>query len=39
MGCPVVQGFFHGRPVPAADVPLPDAAAPAASAAIESNAA
>jgi diguanylate cyclase (GGDEF)-like protein/PAS domain S-box-containing protein len=39
MGCPVVQGFFHGRPVPAADVLLPDAAAPPASAPIETNAA
>jgi EAL domain-containing protein (putative c-di-GMP-specific phosphodiesterase class I) len=26
MGCPVVQGYLYGRPVPAADVLLPDAA-------------
>jgi EAL domain-containing protein (putative c-di-GMP-specific phosphodiesterase class I) len=23
MGCPVVQGYLYGRPVPAADVLLP----------------
>jgi EAL domain-containing protein (putative c-di-GMP-specific phosphodiesterase class I) len=29
MGCPVVQGYLYGRPVPAADVllPLPERAA------------
>ncbi|MCW3001147.1 MAG: hypothetical protein JWQ20_445 [Conexibacter sp.] len=32
MGCPVVQGFLYGRPVPAADVLLPAAAAPPATA-------
>ncbi|HEY4097858.1 MAG TPA: EAL domain-containing protein [Baekduia sp.] len=29
MGCPVVQGYLYGRPVPAADVLLPDAVRPA----------
>jgi diguanylate cyclase (GGDEF)-like protein/PAS domain S-box-containing protein len=28
MGCPVVQGYLYGRPVPAADVLLPDAVNP-----------
>ncbi len=28
MGCPVVQGYLYGRPVPAADVLLPDAPVP-----------
>ena len=25
MGCPVVQGYLYGRPLPPADVLLPDA--------------
>jgi diguanylate cyclase (GGDEF)-like protein/PAS domain S-box-containing protein len=29
MGCPMVQGYLYGRPVPAADVLLPEASAPA----------
>jgi diguanylate cyclase (GGDEF)-like protein/PAS domain S-box-containing protein len=28
MGCPVVQGYLYGRPVPPADVLLPDAVLP-----------
>jgi diguanylate cyclase (GGDEF)-like protein len=35
MGCPVVQGYLYGRPVPAAEVVLPDVVAGAALAAAE----
>jgi diguanylate cyclase (GGDEF)-like protein len=38
MGCPVVQGYLYGRPVPAADVLLPDAIVPPAAAPLAASA-
>jgi diguanylate cyclase (GGDEF)-like protein/PAS domain S-box-containing protein len=38
MGCPVVQGYLYGRPVPPAEVLLPAAVAPAAVAATDRDA-